>query len=172
MTQHDLAAEVSVDIPQAYQGKDPKVRRPTQVKVQGEKSVHAHVNLILVVSLQIAVACVSVVFRVPLLLLLSAAFLLSGPPGAWMGQVCSSVIFNIQHPYLLTSSGHKYVCLAFASLQLLLQVGLQSNTAPRGWGYRAVEKRSPNMPQMLGSNFSIPKNKKTLFCLKDFPTPL
>lgn len=82
MTQRYLAAEVSVDTPQAYQRKDPKVRGPTQVKVQGEKSVHAHINLILVVSLQIAVACVSVVFRFPLLLLLSAAFLLSGPPGA------------------------------------------------------------------------------------------
>lgn len=58
------------------------MRGPTPVKVQGEKSVHAHVNLILAVSLQIAVACVSVVFRVPLLLLLSAAFLLSGPSGA------------------------------------------------------------------------------------------
>lgn len=82
VTQHDLAAEVSVNTSQAYQGKDPKVRGPTKVKVQGEKSVHAYVNLILVVSLQITVACVSVVFRVPLLLLLSAAFLLSGPPGA------------------------------------------------------------------------------------------
>lgn len=58
------------------------MRGPTPVKVQGEKSSHVHVNLILAVSLQIAVAYVSVVFRVPLLLLLSAAFLFSGPPGA------------------------------------------------------------------------------------------